>query len=185
MTTNTVYRLYVTSSWRPLLSYHLHYNILQNTTYNHLFELDFNPITVQNDKYNSDLDINNFYFQIRQLNLPNREYTFIDELALSTDMYLITLFFLNIPSIPSNLNNVFDTVISHYVSPYDAGTGRVVALVFTSKIICSSILNNVTFSEPHIECINIEYIISGKSNFFPCIYRPPSANIEILEYIEI
>ena len=45
------------------------HNILQNNADNHLFELNFNPFTVPNDKYNSELDVNHFYLQLRQLKL--------------------------------------------------------------------------------------------------------------------
>lgn len=182
------------------------YDALQYTTSDLPSELNFNPITVQDDKYNNELDVNNFYLQLRQLKFPNTEYIFIDDLSLSSDSCLITLFFMNIRSIPSNMNNVIDMVLSQNLSRFNvlgfAETrldsdltalyqlqgynmftkcrnryGGGVALNINSEF-CTSVLNNVTFSEPYVECVCVECIISGKLHFFACIYRPPSGNMK-------
>lgn len=44
------------------------YNVLENVTIDHLFKLNCNPITVQDVKYNNELDVNSFYLPLRQPN---------------------------------------------------------------------------------------------------------------------
>lgn len=164
---------------------------------------EYSSLFIENDKYNSDLDVNGFYLSNRSVSAPKSSYVFLDNMSLSNHNTL-TIANMNIRSIPKNLHYFQDTVLhtipckidvlgfteirlqSHLSSLYELPNYYMYAnsrnahgggvAIYISNEFTSSVLNPLTFSEPFIESIGVEALIRNKRNVFVCIYRPPSGN---------
>lgn len=75
----------------------------------------FDPFTVMDDKYNTDLDITQSCLRTRYLNVPRADYIFIDAFpSISTvNATTTTLFSMNIRSIPTNFQSFIDVVLTN------------------------------------------------------------------------
>ena len=92
------------------------------------------PLSVEDDKYNNDLDVNQFYLRSRHVNFPKSEYTFLASFSsLCTESHL-KLFSMNIRSISTNFQYFKDTVLSDSLT-YDV-FGFTETQVFHHCILC-------------------------------------------------
>lgn len=172
---------------------------------NNFDNLEFNPFFIDNEKYNKDLEVNEFLVHNRFIGVPKSKYIFLDNLTQLSNKAL-TILNLNIRSIPKNLQLLKDTVMYNssikfdiiglteirldsslctlYEIPgYNMFTcsrnvhGGGIAL-YISTDYDSSAQSQFTISEPFIEAIGIETIIVNKKYLSMCIYRPPNGNLD-------
>ena len=171
----------------------------------YLHNMIFDPVTILDDKYNNELDVNNFYVQTRHLNIPQSEYIFLDSFFTPDSNTNFTILSLNIRSVPTNLQYFADSVLTHpcikcdvigfsetrldcdlsslYQIPgYNLYTknrnrhGGGVAL-FVSNIYQSSMSNDFSYLDSSIESVSANVKIIDKTILVICVYRPPSGNI--------
>ena len=55
-----------------------------DTSNDYLYNMNFDPVSILDDKYNHELDVTNFYVQTRHLNIPQSAYIFLDFCFFST-----------------------------------------------------------------------------------------------------
>ena len=67
-------------------------------------------ISDTDDRYNNDLNINNFYTQFNRANCPSSEYIYIDNNSLPYNN-VISVLTVNIRSIPKNFQSFVDTIL--------------------------------------------------------------------------
>ena len=170
-------------------------------------DLNFDPLAILDDKYNNntDLDVNNFYKQTRNLNVPESEYMFIDSLSSTNVNATFSILSLNIRSIPTNLQQFADTVLAcsnihfdvlgfsetrldselaliyqlpgyHLYTKCRNRNGGGVALYITN-VHHSSMVTEFSHTDPSIECLGVNILIMNKSYLVIYIYRPPSGNM--------
>lgn len=172
----------------------------------YLNNINFNPINVQDDKYATDLDVDFFYTKYRNLSIPSSEYVLLDPLPLQNNINRLTIFFMNIRSIPTNFQTFVDHILGstslklnvigftetrldsdlaavYQLPGYNLYTkcrnrnGGGVAMYISSDYYCTE-LTDASISEPFIEAIFVETTIMNKPYLFGCIYRPPSGNLD-------
>ena len=166
-------------------------------------DFEFDPFNIDDCKYNKDLDVNEFYLRNRSTTVPKTEYIFLDNISY-LKRNTLTISNMNIRSIPKNLQcfREFILDISHinfsvlgftetrlephlsslygltgyslYANSRNTHGGGVALYVSTDYE--STVINQFTLSDPSIESIGVESIMTGKSVLFLCIYRPPSGN---------
>ena len=167
--------------------------------------LHFDPLIILDEKYNSDLNVNYFFNNLRQMKIPDSNDTSLDSLNFLGSNNFNNLN-LNIRSIPANLQLFTDIVLSqtniyskldvlaftevrldqHLVSMYQIPGYNMfttcrnryvggVALYVASKYNATK-SEYFSLSNNSIECLGVECKIFDKSYISVCIYRPPSGD---------
>ena len=164
----------------------------------------FDPLSVEDDKYNNDLDVNQFYLRSRHVSFPKSEYTFLANFSsLCTESHL-KLFTMNIRSISTNFQYFKDTVLSGSVTydvlgftetRLDADISPLYTLptyemytndrnrygggvaVYVSKRFSGYKVDECNRMETFIESVGVEVKCNSKLFIFICIYRPPQGNV--------
>lgn len=80
-----------------------HYN------YDSFKNLEYIPLTVEHDRYNRDIDADEFYIS-RSITIPKTVYFYLDHIPMFNTNDL-TISNMNIRSIPKNINSFKDTVM--------------------------------------------------------------------------
>ena len=75
----------------------------------------FDPLTVQDDNYNNDLDVNQFYIRSRHVEFPKSEYTFLKNFSTLSSNNVFNVLTLNIRSMSTNFQYFKDTVLSNTI----------------------------------------------------------------------
>ena len=170
---------------------------------NKFSNLQFDPFTVDDNKYNNNLEVNEFYTRTRSLNLPKTEYIPLNDMSLMCNNSL-SILNMNIRSIPRNFQVMTDEILhispvkfdvigltetrldSHlcslyqipgyymYSNPRNTHGGGVT--IYMSSNLDSAIQNELTISESFIETVSVEVKILSKQCLFVCIYRPPNSS---------
>ncbi len=149
----------------------------------------FNPLNVQDDNYNNDIDVNQFYIRSRYIHFPKSVYTFLDNfspLCNNSDFNLLTL---NIRSMSTNFQYFKETVLSDNITydvlgftetRLDAGISPLYTLpsyemftsdrnrfgggvaLYVSNRYTSSKVNEYNRMETFIESVGVEANFNGK-----------------------
>ena len=157
------------------------------------------------------MDVNRFYINSREARVGGSEYVFLDSPPAHTSD-CITLLFMNIRSIPTNLQCFTDLVIDsqcmipdvlgftetrldsniaplynlsgyNFYNNFRNRNGGGVALYVTSCF-HSHLSAGLSLLNPSIECLGVDIDIEGRKYLIICIYRPPSGNVnDFLEYL--
>lgn len=165
-----------------------------------------NDIFHSDDKYNANLNVNHLYRQFNQVNFPRSQYIQLDELSLSNNN-ILTVLTLNIRSIPTNLQSFTDNILCnmntqssiiglteirlcpHLASLYQLpgfsmftscrNTQGGGTALYVPQSFRPTALKEFSKVDVFIECIGVEATIMNKKSLFLCIYRSPSANINM------
>ena len=166
-------------------------------------DLEFHPFSVDNEKYNFDLEVNEFLLRNRLSNTPHTHYALLNDLTLESNR-TVTIFNLNIRSIPKNFQILQDTVLHNFENNFDVMGFTEIRLdphmcslyelpgyymytnsrnvhgggvaLYVSTDYNTSVLNQLEFSNPSIETLGVVTTIVDKKYLFLCIYRPPNGN---------
>lgn len=168
-----------------------------------LMDLD---IFVNEDKYNSDLNVDNLFIQYNHINFPRSQYIYLHDNSLPIKN-VFDILTLNIRSIPMNLQSFVDNILcnlnikhsiiglteirlsSHLASLYQLPGYKMFSncrnthgggvAVYISDSYHATIVDKFSNLESFIESIGIHCTIMNKKALILCIYRPPSGNMEI------
>ena len=162
------------------------------------------PLLVQDDNYNNDLDVNQFYIRSRHINFHKSEYIFLEKISslfINSDFNILTF---NIRSISTNFQYFKDTMLSDNISydvlgftetRLDADISPLYTLpshemftnnrnkygggvaVYVSKRYSGYKVNEFNRMETFIESVGVELKLNDKLVLLLCIYRPPQGNV--------
>lgn len=167
--------------------------------------ISFNPIDLLEDKYNSDLHVNNSSVFSKYYNIPKSDYVFLDSLYCDGNDNIITLLNMNIRSVPTNLQLFVDSIlvsscvkfdilgftetrldldlVNLYKLPgYNLFTtcrnrcGGGIAMYISDNHL-SVKLDEFCIVDPSIECLGVECADNNKKCLFICVYRPPRGKV--------
>ena len=71
----------------------------------------FDPLSVEDDKYNNDLNVNQFYKRSRHSNFPKSEYTFIANFSSLCNESYLNLLTINVRYISTNFQYFKDSAV--------------------------------------------------------------------------
>lgn len=184
------------------LQYAINAPLISNTNFK---ELEFQPFPIDDNRYNSDLDVDLFYTKYRLDSIPKTYYSYLDDYPV-INRKCLNLCNFNIRSIPRNLQCFKDVFINNhslninviglteirlephlsmlydipgysmFVNSRNAHGGGVA--IYVSDKYESLLLYQFTILDTCIETVGIETIISGRKHLFVCVYRPPSGDLK-------
>lgn len=171
----------------------------------YLDNLEYSPFDTDECKYNSDLNVNEFYVQNRLATIPKTNYIYLDDFPTITDDTL-TICNFYIRSIPKNMQYFTDTIMlnfngnlsvlgltetrldSHLESLYELpgyqmyANSRIIhgggVAMYVSSAYPSTTQNQVTISEPSLESIGVEMTILTKK-YTVCFYAFTGHHVQI------
>lgn len=171
----------------------------------HQVNENFDPFSVQDDNYNNDLDVNQFYIRSRHITFPKSEYIFLNEFPSFGKDSNFCLLTLNIRSVSTNFQYFKDTMLSNSIiydvlglteTRLDSDISSLYNLpshtmfsnnrnrygggvtVYLSNKYTGNMVDSFNYMEAFVECVGVEAKFNGKIFLFLCIYRPPQGNVD-------
>lgn len=181
--------------------------IIQPPIYKNFRKMFFDPLSIiVDDKYDINLDVNIFLKNSRNINISKPNYSFIDSINLEENSYTLTIFNLNMRSIPTNLQLFTDTVLSipntvtkldllcftetrldqqlvplYQIPNYDMFTNcrnrhGGGIALYIERKFSSCMIDECTLLYYSFECLGVEFKVLNKICICLCIYRSPRGN---------
>ena len=169
-----------------------------------LDRLVYEPIVIQYDRHNHDIDVDSFMVNSRHFSLPESTYTFLSDdghIANCGNIFKILCF--NIRSFSSNFQvfsdqclygNKYDimafqeTRLDYHISSLFHVPGYVLytqcrntegggVALYVADVYVSSLITSISCVETDVECVAVE--VKCPKGFYVCasIYRPPKGNV--------
>lgn len=168
-----------------------------------LLDQTFDPFIILDNIYNNDLDVNQFYLRMRNINIKKSEYIYLDNFPQLKDRDTFSILLLNIRSMTTNFSYFVDTILTTHAyynilgfteTRLDADIAQLYTLpgynMFTNNRnrygggvaiyifdnLKSTQVNDYCLMDSYIESLGIEFKSMSKTCLCLCIYRPPQGN---------